>query len=175
MTSWPVLPPTISRATTSAISSGVTNSICSPVVIALNSSSEKMPFSPVSMKTLFSVSPVGRPRAGSRGRKEPPGTSASGSPGSCNATGWPARRISPKPMRFQAIAAAGLISFVMGPPGVRAIRKSRSVWAPASALLERSTRDGFSSECVYGMLSPMPPVPEVPIFTYTPVPALTMA
>ena len=73
MTSWPVLPPRSSRATTSAISSGVTNSICSPVVMALNSSREKMPFSPVSMKTLFRVSPVGRPRAGSRGRKCAPG------------------------------------------------------------------------------------------------------
>ena len=73
MTSWPVLPPRSSRATTSAISSGVTNSICSPVVIALNSSREKIPFSPVSMKTLCRVWPVGRPRAGSRGRKATPG------------------------------------------------------------------------------------------------------
>ena len=154
-----------SRATTSAISSGVMNSIDSPVVMALNSSSEKIPFSPVSMKTLFSVSPVGRAREGSTGRRRAPGTSASGSPGSKSATGRPWRRISPKPIRFHAMAAAGLISFVMGPPGVRAIRKSSSVWAPASALLERSTRDGFSSECVYGMLRPIPPVPEVPILT----------
>ena len=49
ITSWPVLPPSSSRATTSAISSGVTNSICSPVVMAANSSREKTPFSPVSM------------------------------------------------------------------------------------------------------------------------------
>ena len=61
MTSWPVLPPSSSRATTSAISSGVTNSICSPVVMALNSSSEKMPFSPVSMNTLSRSSPVAAP------------------------------------------------------------------------------------------------------------------
>ena len=59
MTSWPVLPPSSSRASTSAISSGVTNSICSPVVMALNSSSEKMPFSPVSMNTLLRVCPGG--------------------------------------------------------------------------------------------------------------------
>jgi hypothetical protein len=73
------------------------------------------------------------------------------------------------------MAAAGLISLVMGPPGVRAIRNSSSVCAPASALLDSSTREGFSSECVYGMLRPMPPVPEVPIFTYAFVRALTMA
>ena len=81
MTSWPVLPPISSRTTTSAISSGVTNSICSPVVIALNSSSEKMPFSPVSMKTLCSVWPVECPWAGSSGRNDWPGVNASGSPG----------------------------------------------------------------------------------------------
>ena len=51
-------------------------------------------------------------------------------------------------MRFQAMAAAGLISLVMGPPGVRAIRKRSRVWAPASAVLESSTREGFSSEWV---------------------------
>ena len=51
-------------------------------------------------------------------------------------------------MRFQAMAAAGLISLVIGPPGVRAIRKRSIVCAPARALLESSTRDGFSSEWV---------------------------
>ena len=167
MTSWPVFPPISSRATASAISSGVTNSICSPVVMVLNSSREKMPFSPVSMKTLFRLWPVGLPRAGSRGRKARPGRrgSESSSDTSCSDTGRPPRRISPKPMRFQAMAAAGLISLMMGPPGVRAMRKSRSECAPARALLERTSRDGLSSEWVYGMLRPMPPVPEVPIFT----------
>jgi hypothetical protein len=46
------------------------------------------------------------------------------------------------------MAAAGLISFVIGPPGVRAMRNRSRLWAPASALLERSTREGFSSEWV---------------------------
>ena len=73
MTSWPVLPPTSSRTTTSAISSGVTNSICSLVVMALNSSREKMPFSPVSMKTFWSVSPVARPAPGIHRPEAPAG------------------------------------------------------------------------------------------------------
>jgi len=51
-------------------------------------------------------------------------------------------------MLFQAIAAAGLISFVIGAPGVRAIRKSSIEWAPANALLESRTREGRSSEWV---------------------------
>ena len=63
----------------------------------------------------------------------------------------------------QAIAAAGLISLVIGAPGVRAMRKSSIDCAPARALFESSTRLGRSSECVYGMLRPMPPVPEVEI------------
>ncbi len=150
ITSWPVLPPISSRATTSAISSGVTNSICSLVVMAANSSREKMPFSPVSMKTLSRLEPVGRPRAGSTGRKARPGSSDSASPRStaCSVTGRPARSTSPYPIRFQAMAAAGLISFVIGPSGVRAMRKRSRLWAPASALLARRTREGFSSEWV---------------------------
>ena len=54
----------------------------------------------------------------------------------------------PKPIRFQAITAAGLISLVIGAPGVRAIRKRSIDCAPAMALLESSTRLGFSSEWV---------------------------
>ncbi len=73
-------------------------------------------------------------------------------------------------MRFQAIAAAGLISLVIGASGVRAIRKSSIEWAPATALFDSSVRLGLSSEWVYGTLSPMPPVPEVPTFRYICVP-----
>ena len=146
MTSCPVLPPSSSRASTSAISSGVTNSICSPVVIALNSSSEKMPFSPVSMKTLLSVWPVAPPREGSSGRKDAPGTRASASPGSKRATGRPARRISPKPMRFQAMAAAGLISLVMGPGRPR--HQEEQERAPRQRALGEEGQGGFSSEWV---------------------------
>ncbi len=63
-------------------------------------------------------------------------------------SGLPPRRIGPKPIFFQAIAAAGLISLVIGAPGVRAIRKRSIDWAPASALFESSTRLGRSSEWV---------------------------
>ena len=79
--------------------------------------------------------------------------------------GFPRRVISPYAIFFQAIAAVGLISFVMGASGVRPMRNRRSVCAPATADFERSTREGRSSLCVYGMFSPMPPVPLVPIFT----------
>src|SRR4029453_3859483 len=106
----PPHPPPGSRATASAISSGVTNSICSPVVMVLNSSSEKIPFSPVSMKTLFRLWPVGRPREGSRGRKASPAArgAASSKETSCRATGCPPRRISPNPIPFPARGGAGL-------------------------------------------------------------------
>ena len=63
------------------------------------------------------------------------------------------------------MAAVGLTSFTAGAPGVRAIRYSSSVWAPARLDLASSTRDGRSSEWVKGMFKPMPPVPAVPTFT----------
>ena len=57
------------------------------------------------------------------------------------------------PLDLDAVAVAGepfgvgQIQF-MTPPGVRATRKRSRVWAPASAVLESSTREGFSSEWV---------------------------
>ncbi len=76
----------------------------------------------------------------------------------------PRLRTSPYAIRFQLMAAVGLISFTAGAPGVRAIRYSRSVWAPATPDLASSIRLGRSSECVNGMFRPCPPVPAVPIF-----------
>ena len=67
------------------------------------------------------------------------------------------------------MAVVGLISIVAGAPGVRATSQSSSECAPATADLVSSVREGRSSECVYGMLRPMPPVPLVPIFTYASV------
>ena len=66
---------------------------------------------------------------------------------------------------LHAMAAVGLISFVIGASGVRPIRKSSIVCAPATADFDSSTLDGRSSLWVYGMFNPMPPVPLVPIFT----------
>ena len=53
--------------------------------------------------------------------------------------------ILPYDIFFQAIAAVGLISFIKGLFGVRAIRKSSKVCAPATDDLLSKTLDGFSS------------------------------
>src|SRR5260221_4252539 len=79
-------------------------------------------------------------------------------------TGIPLLFISPYVILFQAMAAVGLISFVIGASGVRPMRNRRRVCAPATADLLRRTLDGRSSLWVYGMFSPIPPVPLVPIF-----------
>jgi hypothetical protein len=45
------------------------------------------------------------------------------------------------------------------------MRNSSRECAPATADLVMRVRLGRSSECVYGMLNPMPPVPLVPTLT----------
>jgi len=81
------------------------------------------------------------------------------------------RRTGPCATSRHAIVAVGLISTVIGASGVRPRRNSNIVCAPAIADFVSSVALGRSSECVYGMLNPMPPVPLVPIFTYACVPA----
>ena len=46
---------------------------------------------------------------------------------------------------YSPIIAAGLTSFTMGAPGVRAIKNSRPVWAKATSVLARSFFEGRSS------------------------------
>ena len=98
MTSWPVLPPWSSRTTTSAISSGVTNSICSPVVMAAELLEGEDAVLPGVDEDVLEVSrPWPRPRDGSSDRKREPGTRASASSRSTSTrgTGRPPRSTSP--------------------------------------------------------------------------------
>ena len=92
-------------------------------------------------------------------------SSDTGRRASTNSIGRPPRTTSPKAIRFQEMAAVGLISLTAGAPGVRAIRKSSRVCAPATDDLASSIREGRSSEWVKGTFNPIPPVPAVPILT----------
>ena len=73
--------------------------------------------------------------------------------------------------RRKPIIAPGFTSFTMAlcfssdAAGVRASRKSSPVCAKPMADFASSGSDGLSSLCVYGMFSPIPPVPVVPTFT----------
>ena len=70
--------------------------------------------------------------------------------------------------RLNPIIAPGFTSFTIDSflaPGVRASRKSNPVCANPTADFDNNLVDGLSSECVYGMLMPIPPVPVVPTFT----------
>ena len=67
--------------------------------------------------------------------------------------------------RLIAAAEAGDFSEMSSVDGVRASRKRRPVCAKPIADFASSGSEGLSSECVYGMLRPIPPVPVVPTFT----------
>src|SRR5207244_10784203 len=91
--------------------------------------------------------------------------SATGIGQSTSGIGLPLRRIGPNPISRQAMVAVGLISTVAGAPGVRPSRNRSNDCAPATADFVSRRRLGRSSEWVYGMLNPIPPVPLVPILT----------
>ena len=139
------------------------NSIWPSAVTVSNSSRANNPFSPTSMNTPSSGLPRSHHGCASGRKACDTGT---GSGQSTRGIALPLLRIGPNPISRHPIVAVGLISTVAGKPGVRPSRNSNNDCAPATADLASSMRLGRSSEWVYGMLKPMPPVPLVPTFTY---------
>src|SRR5207237_635189 len=129
------------------------NSICPSAVTVSNSSRANSPFSPTSMYTPSRGRPSSR-----HGRA--PGWNASltrtGCSQSTSGIGFPLRRTGPYLTSRQAIEAVGLISIVTAASGVRPSRNSSIECAPAMADFASNVALGFSSECVYGMLNPIP-------------------